>query len=78
MSEHAWTWLLLGMEVIGVTGMYFVGQRKWWGWFIVLIHSFPWAIYSVLYDKPGFIAMTMLWWTMNFRNMRKWRREQLG
>lgn len=75
-AETAWTWALFGFELIGVTGMWFVGRRYWWGWLIVLLHSFPWAIYSVIYEKPGFIAMSFMWWTVNATNMIKWRKER--
>lgn len=76
MNEQAWTWLLFGFEIVGITGMYAVGLRKWWGWAIVLGHSIPWAIYSLTYGKTGFAAMTILWWTVNSVNMVKWRRQQ--
>jgi hypothetical protein len=75
MSESAWTWTLFAFELIGITGMWFVGKKVWWGWAIVLTHSVPWFIYSIVYDKPGFIAMSFMWWTVNFTNMVKWRRE---
>lgn len=74
-SETSWTYLLFVMEIIGVFGMWHVGEKRWWGWLIVLLHSFPWAVYSVVFDKPGFILMTLLWWTMHFRNMVKWRSQ---
>jgi hypothetical protein len=74
-SDAAWTWALFACELVGVTGMWFVGKKMWWGWAIVLVHSIPWFIYSVTHDKPGFLAMSGLWWTVNLVNMIKWRRE---
>lgn len=76
MSESVWTWVLFGFELIGVTGMYFIGRKFWWGWAIVLTHSIPWFIYSLQYGKPGFIAMSFLWWSINFLNMTKWFKEK--
>lgn len=76
MSEMTWTWILFTFELIGITGMWFVGKKIWWGWAVVLVHSIPWFIYSVQYGKPGFIAMSFLWWTVNFINMRKWLKEK--
>jgi hypothetical protein len=75
-AEHVWTWILFVFEIVGVIGMYVVGRRKWWGWAIVLTHSIPWFIYSVIYGKPGFIAMSFMWWIVNFTNMRRWYRER--
>jgi len=73
MSENTWTWILLFFEMIGLTGTFLVGNRKWYGWAIILAHSVPWFIYSIIYNKPGFIAMSFMWWTVNFINMMKWR-----
>jgi hypothetical protein len=75
-AEHVWTWILFVFEIVGVIGMYVVGRRKWWGWAVVLTHSIPWFIYSVVYGKPGFIAMSFMWWIVNFTNMRRWYRER--
>lgn len=74
-AASLWTWVLFAFELLGVSGMWVVGKKKWWGWAIVLLHSIPWFIYSIIYDKPGFIAMSLLWWTINFVNMMKWRRD---
>jgi hypothetical protein len=73
MSEQVWTWLLFVFELVGITGMWVIGKKIWWGWAIVLVHSFPWFIYSVIYDKPGFIVMSLMWWSVNFLNMMKWK-----
>lgn len=77
-AETIWTWVLFVFEITGITGMWFVGKKIWWGWGIVLIHSIPWFIYSLIYGKPGFIAMSFMWWTINFINMQKWRKERLA
>lgn len=74
-AETVWTWVLFLFEILGVTGTFFVGKKYWWGWGIVLAHSIPWFIFSLIYEKPGFIAMSFMWWTMNCYNMIKWRKE---
>lgn len=75
MSESTWTWLLFFMEFVGVYGSYAVGNKRWQGHLIVALHSFPWAIYSILFDKPGFFAMWALWQIVHWRNMYKWFQE---
>jgi len=75
-AEHIWTWVLFVFEIVGVAGMYVVGRRKWWGWAIVLTHSIPWFIYSLVYSKPGFVAMSFMWWIVNFTNMKRWYKER--
>jgi len=74
MSEQVWTWLLFGMEIVGVSGSFLVGNNKWYGHLIVALHSFPWFIYSIIFNKPGFMAMWVLWQCVHLRNMAKWRK----
>jgi hypothetical protein len=74
-AEVTWTWVLFCFEIMGITGTFFVGRKQWWGWLIVLLHSIPWFVYSYFYSKPGFIAMSFMWWTMNFYNMVRWRAQ---
>jgi hypothetical protein len=74
-AETTWTWVLFFFEMFGITGTFFVGKKYWWGWLIILLHSIPWFIYSIIYGKPGFIAMSLMWWAMNYYNMRTWRAE---
>ena len=74
-AETTWTWVLFFFEIFGITGTFFIGKKYWWGWLIILLHSIPWFIYSIIYGKPGFIAMSLMWWAMNYYNMRTWRAE---
>jgi len=76
-SESFWTWVLFLFEIVGISGMWMVGRKVWWGWAIVLGHSIPWAIYSVSYERWGFVAMVGLWWSVNSVNMVRWKREAI-
>jgi hypothetical protein len=73
-NEALWTWGLLICEVVGIAGFWLVGARKWWGWAIVLAHSFPWLAYAIVFNKPGFIAMSSLWIVTHTCNMVRWQR----
>lgn len=75
MTDTTWTWLLFAMETIGIAGMIAIGRHHWWGWAIVLTHSIPWAIYSLTHNKPGFLAMTLLWWTTHLWNTTRWYKQ---
>jgi hypothetical protein len=76
MTETTWTWLLFGMELVGVAGSYLVGNNNWRGHMIIALHSFPWFIYALIFDKPGFIAMWVLWQWVHWRNMHKWLKDK--
>lgn len=72
MSEEVWSWVLAGFEVGAVCGLWFVGQRHWWGWGIVLLSSIAWLVYAITFHVPGFIIMSLLWGATHSRNMVKW------
>jgi hypothetical protein len=74
-NEMVWTWILLGCELVGISGMLLVGARKWWGWALVLAHSMPWLAYSIVFHKPGFVAMSVMWIGTHARNMHLWRKS---
>jgi len=74
-SETVWTWLLFFMGLIGASGMYFIGNKKWYGHLIVSLHSIPWFVYSLIFNKPGFLALWFLWQCVNCINMWKWRKN---
>jgi len=76
MSDTLWTWLLFGMELIGIYGMLMAGRKHWWGWLVVMLHSVPWFVYAVMFDKPGFMAMSILWWSTHLYNGSRWYAEK--
>ncbi len=73
-NETTWTWILLGFEFVGITGMWLVGARKWWGWGMVLTSSMPWLAYAIVFHKPGFVAMSCIWIVTHSRNLVRWRK----
>lgn len=64
------------MELVGIAGLYNAGKRHWWGWAMVLASAIPWFVYAVLFDKPGFAAMSLLWISVHTRNTIKWYRDR--
>lgn len=78
MSEQAWSWVLFGLEATaGLTGAWLAGRRRWYGWLLTFCGlSLPWLIYSITTDKPGFVALSMLWGTVNLTNAVRWRAER--
>jgi hypothetical protein len=48
-----WSWAL---AVVGVVGIYFVGRKTLWGWFVLLFNESLWIIYAVVTQQYGFIV----------------------
>jgi hypothetical protein len=47
-----WSYLL---AVIGVAGIYFVGRKTIWGWFVLLFNEVLWIAYATITQQYGFI-----------------------
>ena len=47
-----WSWTL---AVIGVAGIYFVGRKSFFGWYILLFNETLWMIYAITTKQYGFI-----------------------
>jgi hypothetical protein len=75
MSESTWTWVLFAVGFIGVAGSFVVGNKKWYGHLIVALHSYPFLVYSIVFDKPGFIATFFMGQFIHLRNMLKWKKN---
>jgi len=75
LSEQTWWFVLLIFEAVGLWGQWVVGTRRWWGWGVVMLHSVPWFIFSLMYENWGAALMPPLWWSVNFWNLTKWKRN---
>ena len=43
-----WSWVL---AAIGVTGIFLVGRKTIWGWFVLLFNEILWIAYAAVYLK---------------------------
>ena len=71
-----WPMILLCFELVGVTGQWFISRGKWWGFLIVLLHSYPWAVFAVVTGQPGFLMMFVLWQIVNGSGAVRWYRNR--
>jgi len=66
-----WSWVL---SVIGLTAVFFIGQRKWWAWGIAFTNECLWIAYALVTRQYGFILGAVGYASLNLHNGRKWRR----
>lgn len=67
-----WSYIL---SAVGVTGLYFAGSNKWWGWCIALLNECLWIIYAVQTQQYGFIFGAIIYGLVHFRNAVSWKKE---
>jgi len=68
-----WSWLL---AVIGVTGIFFVGRKSIWGWFVLLFNEVLWMAYAVHTDQYGFIFSALAYAAVYIKSFIHWKREE--
>ena len=67
-----WSWVL---ALIGVTGIYFVGRKTIWGWFVLLFNECLWITYAIVTKQYGFIASAIEYAAVYIRSYIHWNRE---
>lgn len=68
-----WSWILTG---IGITGLYLVGNKSLWGWYIGIAVQVLWVTYAIVTRQWGFIFSAIVYASVNIRNYLKWRKEE--
>lgn len=58
------------ITVIGLIGLYVVGNGDWWGWAINLGNQAIWITYAIVTVQYPFIVSALLYTYMNARNLR--------
>ena len=71
-----WPIVLSLFEVLGVFGMWQAGRGRWWGWLVVMLHSWPWMFYALESSQPGFLFMFGMWQLVNGWNCWSWWRKR--
>ena len=67
-----WSYLL---TIVGVTGMYLVGKKLWWAWWIGVSAQFIWLAYAVATKQWGFIFSAIAYGWVQGKNALKWTSE---
>jgi hypothetical protein len=76
MQDYA-SWVL---AIIGVSGIYFVGRKSFFGWYILLFNETLWMVYAVATKQYGFIFSALAYGIVYIQSHRHWKsldKEQL-
>lgn len=72
MMEWWWSYLL---TAIGVTGLWFAGNKSIYGWIIGLCAQLLWITYAISSGQYGFLLSAVAYGYINIRNLIKWKKE---
>jgi hypothetical protein len=67
-----WSYLL---AVIGVAGIFFVGRKTLWGWFVLLFNEVLWTAYAIITQQYGFILSAVAYAIVYIKSYLLWRQE---
>lgn len=67
-----WSWIL---AVIGVTGIFLVGQKTIWGWLVLTTNELLWIGYALNTKQYGFIVMATAYMIVYLKSYREWNRS---
>jgi hypothetical protein len=67
-----WSWIL---AAIGVSGIFFVGQKSIWGWLVLLANECLWIVYAITTQQYGFIFAALAYATVYIRSYLHWKRD---
>jgi hypothetical protein len=67
-----WSYVL---AAIGVTGIFFVGRKTIWGWFVLLFNEVLWIAYALITNQYGFILSAIAYAIVYIKSYMLWRQE---
>jgi hypothetical protein len=67
-----WSYVL---AAIGVTGIFFVGRKTIWGWFVLLFNEVLWIAYALITNQYGFILSAIAYAIVYIKSYMLWREE---
>ena len=70
-----WSYVL---AVIGVTGIFFVGRKTIWGWWVLLFNEALWIAYALITGQYGFILSAIAYAAVYIRSYIHWSKEPIN
>lgn len=67
-----WSWVL---AVIGITGIFFVGQKNLKGWLFLLANECLWIAYALTSKQYGFILASVGYSLVYIKSLIFWKRN---
>jgi uncharacterized membrane protein len=74
MQDYA-SWVL---AIIGVAGIYFVGRKDAWGWFVLLFNEALWIGYAIVAEQYGFIFSALAYAAVYVRSYVHWSKKPVN
>ena len=70
-----WSYIL---AVIGIAGIFFVGRKDNWGWWVLLFNEVLWIAYAIITQQYGFIFSAIAYAIIYIRSYVHWSKEPVN
>jgi hypothetical protein len=70
-----WSYVL---AAVGVTGIFFVGRKTIWGWWVLLFNEALWIAYALITNQYGFILSAIAYAAVYIRSYVHWSKEPVN
>lgn len=67
-----WSWVL---AFVGAGGIYVVGKKKTYGWYVLMISEMLWTIYAVTTHQYGFLLAVTLYSAAYIKSYLRWKED---
>ena len=57
-----------------MTGIFFVGRKTLWGWFVLMLNECLWTIYALASHQYGFILASVGYGAVYVRSYLRWKK----
>ena len=68
-----WSWVL---AIVGSLGIYVVGKKNVFGWFILMLSETLWTIYAFVTHQYGFLFEVTLYTFAYIKSYLHWRKDE--
>jgi hypothetical protein len=67
-----WSWIL---AIVGVSGMFLVGQKVLKGWIVLFCNECLWIAYAISTKQYGFVVMATAYIIVYIKSYSEWRKR---
>jgi hypothetical protein len=67
-----WSWVL---GIVGTTGIFFVGSKNKWAWFLLIFNECLWVSYATVTKQYGFYFASLAYVVVYIRNILNWNKK---
>jgi len=61
------------LAAIGICGIFVVGQKTIWGWWVLLFNECLWIIYAITTEQYGFIVGAVAYAAVYIKSYLHWK-----